>query len=300
VGPIALPLLADFWTYPDSSTLPKSDPFRASGVNGWQVGLAVTSSPRPDFRAFSAGFGGRGGAPTVVGPSESPTKWANASGGFTPQGGTVQPLDNTVYWIMVDFLKRTTVATNGFVEIINPHRMDTTLTTPEDPRLGPYEPEKNSLPDYAFDFEPPLTTLPGGVSVVPEFRGAGLVDPGLPWQECRGFVGSNRPTAGNFPLDPLKAGDAWLRHWDERTIGSQSRRSWTYLYNRNITGYTEELNDLSSTTFTNKFGGPNEVFSADDVKYFNWRFIMRNNVQANPPVSPKIESFAVSYRFVKR
>ncbi|MHC4897080.1 MAG: hypothetical protein ACYTGW_08235 [Planctomycetota bacterium] len=300
VGPIALPLLADFWTYPDSASLPKEDPFRASGANGWQVSLAVTSSPRPDFRAFSAGFRGLGGTPTLVGPSHSQNKWTNASGGFTPSGGTVQPLDNTVYWIMVDFLKRTTVATNGFVEITNPHRMPTAGSG--DPRLGPYTPPKNSLPDYAFDFEPPLSTLPAGTSVVPEFRGAGVVDSGsgFPWQETRTFVGGNVPTAANFPLDPLKAGDAWIRHWDERTIGSQSRRSWTYLYNRNLTAYTEEPNNLATTTFTNKFGGPNEVFAAEDVKYFNWRFIMRNNVTATPPVSPLIESFAVSYRFVKR
>ena len=73
-----------------------------------------------------------------------------------------------------------------------------------------------------------------------------------------------------------------------------------YLYNRNVTAYTEELKDLSKTSFTNRFGGPNEVFAAKDVKYFNWRFIMRNNVDANPPVSPKIESFAVSYRLLGR
>ena len=108
------------------------------------------------------------------------------------------------------------------------------------------------------------------------------------------------PTADNFSLDPHKAGDVWIRHWDTRSVGSQPRRSWTYLYNRNVTAYTEELNDLSNTGFTNRFGGPNEVFRAEDVKYFNWRFIMRNNVAAMPPVSPRIESFAVSYRFVQR
>ena len=138
--------------------------------------------------------------------------------------------------------------------------------------------------------------------MVPEFRGAGVLDSGagFPWPEINTFVGGNRPTAANFPLDPLKAGDVWIRHWDERTLGNQSRRSWTHLYNRNVTAYTEEANNLSSTTFTNKFGGPNEVFAAEDVKYFNWRLIMRSNIETSPPVSPTIESFAVSYRFVTR
>ena len=49
--------------------------------------------------------------------------------------------------------------------------------------------------------------------------------------------------------------------------------------------------------FTGKFAGPTETFLPSDVKYFNWRFIMKNNVEANPPVSPVIDSFAVTYRF---
>ncbi|MHC4515888.1 MAG: hypothetical protein ACYS5W_19605, partial [Planctomycetota bacterium] len=235
VGPIALPLLADFWTYPDSANLPASDPFRASGINGWQISLATTSSPRPDFRAYSGGFGGGSGPAILVGPSESPDAWAVAKGGFLPNGQRTQwQKDNTVYWTMVDFLKRTTVATNGFVEITNPHRMPATGSP--DPRLGPYTPPAGALPDYAFDFEPPLSTLPAGTSVVPEFRGAGVVDsgPGFPWPEIRGLVGANVPTPDNFPLDPKKAADCWVRHWDDRPIGSQARRSWTYLYNRNV------------------------------------------------------------------
>ena len=50
VGPIALPLLADFWTYPDSSELPEGNPFVASGYNGWQVSIPVRASPLPNYR----------------------------------------------------------------------------------------------------------------------------------------------------------------------------------------------------------------------------------------------------------
>ena len=95
VGTIALPLLADFWTYPDSPELPKSDPFVASGVNGWQISLPVTSAARPDFRAFSAG---RGGAQSVaIDPSHA--NWKIASGGFTPNGSGTPGSDNSIYWI---------------------------------------------------------------------------------------------------------------------------------------------------------------------------------------------------------
>jgi len=53
IGTIGLPLLADFWTYPDDPDKPVGNPFRAGGVNGWQVSLPVTSGSRPDFRVYS-------------------------------------------------------------------------------------------------------------------------------------------------------------------------------------------------------------------------------------------------------
>ncbi len=40
-----------------------------------------------------------------------------------------------------------------------------------------------------------------------------------------------------------------------------------------------------------------ESFLPQDVKYFNWRFLMTNNVEANPPISPSIDTFMVTYRF---
>ena len=132
----------------------------ATGINGWQVSLPVTSSARPDFRAYSAG---REGEP--VGPS-SP-KWRIATGGFDLNGRTTEPSDNTVYWVMADFLKRTAVVTAGFVEIANPHRMPVprlgtgtaTIADPDnmpDPRLGPYSPQGQrvrSAIDLASDVE---------------------------------------------------------------------------------------------------------------------------------------------------
>jgi hypothetical protein len=286
VGTIALPLLADFWTYPDSPELPKGDPFVASGINGWQISLAVTSAPTPYFRAYSAGRGG--GAPIRIGPSHR--NWSQAAGGYTPTGGTTPGRDNSVYWIMADFLKRTAVVTSGFVEITNPHRMTNAAT--DDPRLRPFT-KPDHLPNFVYDFEPPLRSLPAGTTVVTEFRGASALDnPSAFWP----VVGNNRTNTTNFPLDPLKAGDAHIKHYDNRS----NRNWWTYLYNHTVTTYTEEPNDLAKTEYTNKFSGPNESFQAKDVRYFNWRFIMKNNVEADPPVSPKIESFAVSYRLNKQ
>ncbi len=293
VGSIGLPLLAEFQVLPDSPDspeLPLDDPFQASGQNGSQVSISVGSSPRPDFRVYSAGGVGISG-PTIVGPGSF--KWANAAGGIIPNGGRTPPGDNTLYWIMADFLKRSSVVTFGFVDIMNPHRMPEVMSAGADPRLGPYQVGQGMLPDFTFDFEPPLADLPPGTAVMPEFRAAGEIDPN-PWPAQAGA--SRRPNAANFPLSPCIAGDAHIKHWDDRN----ARNTWTYLYNLNLTTYQEDPNRLMVANFTDQFGGPNESFTPADVRYFNWRFIMRNNVQANPPVSPIIESFSVSYRFTQR
>jgi hypothetical protein len=294
VGSIALPLLADFQVLPDSETLPEDNPFRASGANGWQISIALTSGAQPNFRVYSGG-GLVQGKPREVKPGLP--DWNNATGGYTPNGARTPSGDNSVFWIMTDFLKRQSVATFGFVELANPHRLPKTSTA--DPRLGPYfggTPPANMLPRFDLTFEPPLEQLPGGTAVVPEFRGAGIVDPS-PWYATKHSANvSPPPDADNFPLDPRKAGDAHIRKYDDRG----NRGAWTYFYNRQITGYTKELNELMDPNFTSRFQGPTETFTPADVKYFNWRFIMLNNVDANPPIAPRLQSFAITYRFERR
>ena len=154
-----------------------------------------------------------------------------------------------------------------------------------------------------------LEDLPGGTSIVTEFRGASIVDTvdpqannsSGPWRAFEdGFFPV--PNFVNFALDPLKAGDAHIRKFDDRPssfTGGASRNWWTYFYNRTVTTYTESLNTLMDPIFTKGFAGPLESFLPDDVKYFNWRFLMNNNVEASPSISPSIDTFMVSYRFEK-
>lgn len=303
VGSIALPLLADFWTYPDKATLPVEDPFVAAGINGWQISLAVQSSQTPNFRTYSAG-GVVGNQPQIVEPTSG--DWLIGRGGWNPTTGqrTISQ-DNSVFWIMTDFIKRQSVITSGFVEVLNPHRMP---GVSPDPRLGPYFNgvlPPDMLPQYSFDFEPSLQSLPGGTRVEAQFRGAGPVDdlangpmlPAGPWAAA--IMGYELPDATNFPLDPLKAGDAHIHKFDDRVLNGQSRNTWTYYYNRHVTDYTTNITDLSSDAFTTRFGSPTEPFPALGVTYFNWRFVFENNVNANPPISPVIDSFMVTYRFQK-
>ena len=340
VGTIALPLLADFQTYPDSTELPANNPFQASGNNGWQVSVTVGSDPRPRFRVFS------GGRPLAapqgelqMGPNDP--GWTVASGGWALVPGnpsapwTITPLpvsgsnhkgDNTFYWIMMDLLKRQSVVTAGFVDLNNPHRVPEGFA---DVRLGPFyidggvviQPE-DVLPEFGYSFDPPLTRMPAGTSVTAQFRGASAVDES-PWYWNRWINTTTRlwpapnqinpsitlqqrqdlkPTAANFALDPLKAGDAHIRKWDTRPVpgGSASRNWWTHLYNRTVTGYVEDPNDLMDQGFANSYSGPGDPFRPNDIRYVNWRFIMQNNVTTTTPIDPAIETFAMSYRFEHR
>ncbi len=304
VGSIALPLMADFWVYPDDPLLPVEGPFLAAGTNGWQVSLALTSGPQPGFRSYSAGGLVQGSAVTV---SPGSPDWINAKGGFTPGGARTRSVDNTLFWMMADYVKRVSVLTAGFVDIIDPHRMDPQRTQgwpPPDPRMGPYfdvAGPQGVLPAFDFYFEPPLSQLPGGTRLVPEFRGAGIVDP-QPWAAQAAQNGyMPQPNETNFPLDPLKAGDAHIRKFDDRPdTGGQSRKWWTYYYNRHITEYVGDPNALMLDTFTTQFAAPSESFLPEDVRYFNWRFVFENNVAATPPITPTIDSFVVTYRFENR
>ncbi|MHC5065473.1 MAG: hypothetical protein ACYTG5_16020, partial [Planctomycetota bacterium] len=353
---LALPLLADFQILPDDPDLPVSGGFVATGFNGWQISVPVQSSLYPFFRAYSGGFSGAGvAAPTFISPSE--LGWTQAVSGFnldgTPSCITVAPgginvgtticgLDNSVYWIMADFLKRQSVVTAGFVEVLNPHRMPPRINGEGDPRLGPYFSQQNGsfslptgvLPSFDWTTEPALDELPAGTQIIPEFRAAsrleddpellgagrglpegfwrwGFHDPafpetGDPWVPNHFvtdiFATAERPDEINFPLNPLTAGDAGIRKWDQRILPEtgQSRDAFAYYYNRQVTEYTSDIGNLTDEVFLEDFVGASEVFGPAEVKYFNWRFIMRNNVEANPPVSPELESFSVTYRFEKR
>ncbi|HEX6811083.1 MAG TPA: hypothetical protein VF384_05605 [Planctomycetota bacterium] len=320
VGSVALPLLADFWTYCDSSQLPLGGGYVALGTNGWQVAITVQSGSQPNFRVLSAGRAAVPGAPSALCRSPSDPQWNTASGGFIGQTtATTPPGDNTFYWIMLDVLKRQSVITNGFLDINNPHRVPEGFA---DPRLGPFFLQggqstlpADMLPLFDHEFDPPLASMPPGTSVVPQFRAASIVDP-TPWYWNQWIAPSAgnplfpapplgaaeraalKPTAQNFPLDPYKAGDAHIRKWDTRPVpGASARNFWTYFYNRTVTTYVEDPNDLMVAAFTNQFQGPNESFTPRSIRYVNWRFVTSNNTDANPPVMPAIESFSLSYRF---
>ena len=64
---------------------------------------------------------------------------------------------------------------------------------------------------------------------------------------------------------------------------------------QSVTDYTPDPTRLMDPAFTSQFAGPNETFLPQDVRYFNWRMVLRN-AEADVSVAPAIDSFVVSYR----
>ncbi len=93
VPTIGLPLLMEFRCYADAG---------AFGLNGFKVNLALNSSARPAFRAFSTGGVTAGGSVVSVDPDNEPT----ARGDLGAPAGTSLPIDNLFYIGQADFVVR--------------------------------------------------------------------------------------------------------------------------------------------------------------------------------------------------
>ncbi len=266
VGTIALPLLADFWSFVDDPDLPRNNPWKATGANGWQVSITALSSPFPNFRAYSAGgFLGQNNIKTV-----NPAAQQFARGGWNPI--TKRPTrwgDNTFYWIRIAFQKRISVATSGFFDLGDPH-FAARNNPQKDPRLGPYTIQNGNRIQFDSITEPPPSALPNGTKILIEFRGAD----------------AGRGISPMELLDPTVAGDAHIR-----IPNLSSPDKWTYQYSGRLTPYVQDPNKLQDPNFLKK-----AYMEPRDLKRMNFRFIFENNVQTNPPVTPSLDSYALVYR----
>ena len=98
---IGLPLLLDISTFPDPL---------AAGLNGWVLNLAVNSSSRPYFRAFSAGGVNAQGSAVLVDPDAETMANGGFSPGSNPPGLPVFGRDNSVLLGAADFVIRKSLA----------------------------------------------------------------------------------------------------------------------------------------------------------------------------------------------
>ena len=104
VPTIGLPMLMEFRCYPDDF---------AGGLNGLAVALAISSSSRPNFRAFSTGGIDQGGTTHKIDPDSEPV----ATGGYDPSGAKTPGTDNTFYIGQVDFVVRVSRVVSKWLDV---------------------------------------------------------------------------------------------------------------------------------------------------------------------------------------
>lgn len=97
VQSIGLPLLMEYRTYPDPS---------AVGLNAWVLNLAVNSSSRPYFRAFSTGGVNQSGTQVLIDPDAQNTSNGGYTPASTPPGDTTFGRDNSVHRGAIDYVTR--------------------------------------------------------------------------------------------------------------------------------------------------------------------------------------------------
>lgn len=141
VPTVGLPMLTEFRCYPDSG---------AHGLNGLAVALAINSSARPAFRAFSAGGINSSGSSVLVDPDNAPV----ATGGFSttsiPPGQQTLPSDNAVAYGQADFVVRKSRMISTW--------LDTGSAT--------------GLQSFRGEGVPSTGDLPPGTEILIEYRGA--------------------------------------------------------------------------------------------------------------------------------
>ncbi|MEZ5989827.1 MAG: hypothetical protein R3F30_12025 [Planctomycetota bacterium] len=268
IGVIGLPIMADFWSYVDNKDLPKDDPFFATGANGLQLSICVTSSAVPYFRVYSGGSLVQGQNAKYVRPGDK--DWEYASGGWNPlTGARTAAGDPTQYWMRFDWLRRKSYMTYGFLRLEDPH--DNATHNYGDVRLGSdssYRIAANEVCRFQALFEPSLSTLPTGTRIEAQYRGA---------TTANGWGG------GIVPFDPYLPGDANVR----KANGGR----WQYKYNNQMTKYTAEPNDLFDQRYLTDF-----AMKTSDPRVINFRFLFENNPDAANPKPPVLDSFALTYR----
>lgn len=151
VKSIGLPLMMEFRCYPDND---------AFGLNPFDISIAINTSARPHFRAFTTGGYNSSNVPQPRNPDQQATAIGGFNPGSTPAGQPTPGLDNVFYIGQVELVTRISVThsiwfDSGFIS-----------------------------PSYVAPVVEPLPTdQPAGTQIVFAYRGATTVavggDPNL-------------------------------------------------------------------------------------------------------------------------
>lgn len=146
VKAVGLAMMMEFRCYPDNA---------AFGLNPFDISIAINTSARPAFRAFSTGGFNTANQQQIRNPDQQTTALGGFNPGSTPAGLPTPGLDNVFYIGQVELVTRISVAHSIW--------FDTGFTTPVyvDPVMEP-------LP----------SKQPAGTQIVFDYRGATAVTQG--------------------------------------------------------------------------------------------------------------------------
>ncbi|MEM8713217.1 MAG: Ig-like domain-containing protein, partial [Planctomycetota bacterium] len=175
VQTIGLPLLMEFRTVPDLS---------ASGQNAWELNLAVNSSSRPYFRAFSTGGVNTAGSQVFIDPDNEVTSNGGYSPGSTPPGAPTFGRDNTFHLGAMDYVTRVNQSHSVWFESIIENEPGFGGRVYSDPTIEPGPESQPTGTDISFFFrgatEIEFANTAGNTGQADNFSGdPNVIPPGL-------------------------------------------------------------------------------------------------------------------------
>ncbi len=281
--PIALPLLVDVKVWPDD----KANGL-AKGTNRFQLAGINAPQPSPEVGFYNAGIPwmrvqSSGGLDlknneTFVNPETVGT----AIGGWLQNGFfgrfNAPPGDGMTYWGQADFVRKKSVITAGYVDMLLPNKNE--FTPP--PGWSGSQFGKNGYPDLTslggagmrageitILTTPSFQELPAGTSIKIDYRGSESFDKSdTVYKPIAKETAVNR---GNL-LSPDFAEEQF------RYVGSK------------------RIKALGMTNYVSKASLLVDPKTRVAPRFINWRFTFFNNAQVNPATVPFLEFFAVKYR----
>ncbi len=250
---VGLPLLMEFRTYPDENAI---------GVNGWVLALAVNSSSRPYFRAFTTGGVNQSGTNVFIDPDTQ----SAANGGFNPgsvptAGATTFGRDNTVHMGALDYVTRISLVHSIWFE--SPIEGEPNFTTRR------YNPPT---------LEPATSAQPPGTAIDVDFRGA--ID--IVWNDS-GFVPGDNDQDANGIVDYTE--DAFTLD-----LYGDYYNDITGVLNHDLSAVNPGLLFLSLTP---PDAWRDTVSEITDARYYQVRVNFRGNAATGQ--TPELSAFAMTW-----
>lgn len=320
-NPIAAPLLMQFSIHPDSS----ANGF-ANGVNRFHIALVGPCYPAPGHGYYNvAAIWGRfrahvSGGPDPLKPgvdifvnpsveSRSRPSWVKDILLGNPFQTVDLGRDDHLHWGQADFVRRVSELTFGFWDTLQPNRHDFLnsqwgLTTswpgrsiPEGvPDLTTVSTNPLGVEDFTMLMDPPLSNQPAGTNLTVEFRGAKMFDHDdklFVIQDDANYTHDNIVQQRGNLLNPGYAEEAY-RYAMENKFPS----TYFALPTPGLPAAGPRVNAAGLTPYValDKLDSLRDPQTGLLPRFMNFRFVMENNLAADPPLQPYLESFQVAYR----